>query len=163
MLKLSSKTKSVDVFQLYVNSLTELADPHTSYFSPRASADFNTQMSLSLEGIGATLQTENEYTKIREVVKGGPADKSKKIFAGDKIIGVAQGDSDLVNVVDWRLDDVVSLIRGKKGTTVRLEIIPASEPNKTKIIEIKRDKIVLEDQSAKSSIKEVTRNGKKYK
>ncbi len=163
LLKLSSKTKGEDVFQLYVNSLTELADPHTNYFSPRASADFNTQMSLSLEGIGATLQTENEYTKIREVVKGGPADKSKKIHAGDRIIGVAQGDSDIVNVVDWRLDDVVSLIRGKKGTIVRLEIIPASEPNKTRIIEIKRDKIVLEDQSAKSSIKEVTRNGKKYK
>jgi carboxyl-terminal processing protease len=163
LLKLSSKTKSEDVFQLYANSLTELADPHTNYYSPRASADFNTQMSLSLEGIGATLQTENEYTKIREVVKGGPADKSKKIHAGDKIIGVAQGDSDIVNVVDWRLDDVVSLIRGKKGTIVRLEIIPASEPNKTKIIEIKRDKIVLEDQSAKSSIKEITRDGKTYK
>lgn len=163
LLKLSSKTKSEDVFQLYANSLTELADPHTNYYSPRASADFNTQMSLSLEGIGATLQTENEYTKIREVVKGGPADKSKKIHAGDKIIGVAQGDSDIVNVVDWRLDDVVSLIRGKKGTIVRLEIIPASEPNKTKIIEIKRDKIVLEDQSAKSSVKEITRGGKTYK
>lgn len=163
LLKLSSKTKSEDVFQLYANSLTELADPHTNYYSPRASADFNTQMSLSLEGIGATLQTENEYTKIREVVKGGPADKSKKIHAGDRIIGVAQGDSDIVNVVDWRLDDVVSLIRGKKGTIVRLEIIPASEPNKTKIIEIKRDKIVLEDQSAKSSIKEITRDGKTYK
>ncbi len=163
LLKLSSKTKSEDVFQLYTNSLTELADPHTNYYSPRASADFNTQMSLSLEGIGATLQTENEYTKIREVVKGGPADKSKKIHAGDKIIGVAQGDSDIVNVVDWRLDDVVSLIRGKKGTIVRLEIIPASEPNKTKIIEIKRDKIVLEDQSAKSSVKEITRDSKTYK
>lgn len=163
LLKLSSKTKSEDVFQLYANSLTELADPHTNYYSPRASADFNTQMSLSLEGIGATLQTENEYTKIREVVKGGPADKSKKIHAGDRIIGVAQGDSDIVNVVDWRLDDVVSLIRGKKGTIVRLEIIPASEPNKTKIIEIKRDKIVLEDQSAKSSVKEITRDGKTYK
>ncbi len=163
LLKLSSKTKSEDVFQLYANSLTELADPHTNYYSPRASADFNTQMSLSLEGIGATLQTENEYTKIREVVKGGPADKSKKIHAGDRIIGVAQGDSDIVNVVDWRLDDVVSLIRGKKGTIVRLEIIPASEPNNTKIIEIKRDKIVLEDQSAKSSIKEITRDGKTYK
>ncbi len=163
LLKLSSKTKSEDVFQLYANSLTELADPHTNYYSPRASADFNTQMSLSLEGIGATLQTENEYTKIREVVKGGPADKSKKIHAGDRIIGVAQGDSDIVNVVDWRLDDVVSLIRGKKGTIVRLEIIPASEPNKTKIIEIKRDKIVLEDQSAKSSVKEITRYGKTYK
>nr|MBP9689345.1 PDZ domain-containing protein [Bacteroidia bacterium] len=164
LLKLASKTKSEDVFQVYVNAFTGLADPHTNYYSPRASADFNTQMSLSLEGIGATLQTESEYTKIREVVKGGPADKSKKIHAGDRIVGVAQGDSDIVNVVDWRLDDVVSLIRGKKGTIVRLEIIPASEPgNKTKIIEIKRDKIVLEDQSAKSSIKLVTRNGKKYK
>lgn len=161
--RLAAKTKSEDVFQLYLNALSELADPHTNYYSPRASQDFNTQMSLSLEGIGATLQTENEYTKVHEIVKGGPADKSKKIMAGDKIIGVAQGDSDIVSVVDWRLDDVVSLIRGKKGTTVRLEIIPASEPNKTRIISIKRDKIVLEDQSAKSSIKEVTRNGKKHK
>lgn len=163
LIKLASKTKSEDVFQLYMNSLAELADPHTNYYSPRASADFNTQMSLSLEGIGATLQTENEHTKIVQVVKGGPADKSKKIFAGDKIISVAQGDSELVNVIDWRLDDVVALIRGKKGTTVRLEIIPATDPKTTKIIAIKRDKIVLEDQSAKSSVKEVTRDGKKYK
>jgi carboxyl-terminal processing protease len=163
LMKLSQKTKSEDVFQLYLNSLTELADPHTNYFSPRASQDFNTQMSLSLEGIGATLQTENEYTKVREVVKGGPADKSKKLFAGDKIIGVAQGDSEIVSVIDWRIDDVVSLIRGKKGTKVRLQVIPATEPTKNIIIEITRDKIVLEDQSAKSSIKEVKRNGKKYK
>ncbi|TAE90149.1 MAG: tail-specific protease, partial [Bacteroidetes bacterium] len=163
LLKLASKTKSEDVFQLYMNSLAELADPHTNYSSPRATADFNTQMSLSLEGIGATLQTENEHTKIVQVVKGGPADKSKKLFAGDKIIAVAQGDSELVNVVDWRLDDVVALIRGKKGTTVRLEIIPVSDPKSTKVISIKRDKIVLEDQSAKSSVKEITRDGKKYK
>lgn len=163
LLKFASKTKSEDVFQLYVNALAELADPHTNYYSPRASADFNTQMSLSLEGIGATLQTESEYTKIREVVKGGPASKTKKLFAGDKIIGVAQGDSDMVSILDWRLDDVVSIIRGKKGTTVRLEIIPANEPTKTKVISIVRDKIMLEEQSAKSSIKEVTRNGKKLK
>lgn len=163
LLKFASKTKSEDVFQLYVNALAELADPHTNYYSPRASADFNTQMSLSLEGIGATLQTESEYTKIREVVKGGPASKTKKLFAGDKIIGVAQGDSDMVSILDWRLDDVVSIIRGKKGTTVRLEIIPANEPTKTKVISIVRDKIMLEEQSAKSSIKEVTRNGKKIK
>jgi carboxyl-terminal processing protease len=163
LLKFASKTKSEDVFQLYVNALAELADPHTNYYSPRASADFNTQMSLSLEGIGATLQTESEYTKIREVVKGGPASKTKKLFAGDKIIGVAQGDSDIVSILDWRLDDVVSIIRGKKGTTVRLEIIPANEPTKTKVISIVRDKIMLEEQSAKSSIKEVTRNGKKIK
>lgn len=163
LLNLSAKTKSEDVFQLYLNALTELADPHTNYFSPRTAADFNTQMSLSLEGIGATLQAENEHTKIVQVVRGGPADKSKKVFAGDKIIAVAQGDSELVNVVDWRLDDVVSLIRGKKGTMVRLEIIPASDPKISKVIEIKRDKIVLEDQSAKSSVKEITRNGKTYK
>jgi carboxyl-terminal processing protease len=162
--KFADKTKNEDVFGLYMNSLLELADPHTNYYSPRNAEDFQTSMSLSLEGIGATLQTENEYTKVREVVKGGPADRSKKIFAGDKIIAVGQGkDSDLVNVLDWRIDDVVSLIRGKKGTTVRLEIIPAKDPAKTKIIEIVRDKIVLEEQSAKSSIQTVTRNGKKVK
>lgn len=164
LLKFSGKTKSEDVFQLFANAVTELADPHTNYFSPRSSEDFNMSMSLSLEGIGATLQTENEYTKVREVIKGGPADKSKKIMAGDKIIGVGQGkDSDIVNVIDWRIDDVVALIRGKKGTLVRLEIMPVNEPNKTKIIELVRDKIVLEDQSAKSSVKEITRNGKTYK
>jgi carboxyl-terminal processing protease len=122
-------------------------------------------MSLSLEGIGATLQIENEYTKVREVVKGGPADKSKQIKANDKIVSVGQGkEGELVNVLDWRIDDVVSLIRGKKGTTVRLEILSVDAiGNKTKIIEIVRDKIVLEDQAAKGSIKEVTQNGKKLK
>lgn len=158
------KTKSEDVFQLFMNAILEVCDPHTNYFSPRTAEDFNQSMSLSLEGIGAQLQMENEYTKVREVIKGGPADRSRKIKAGDKIIGVGQGDKgEIVNVIDWRLDDVVSLIRGKKGTTVRLEIIPATEPNKTKIIELVRDKIVLEDQSAKSAVKEVTRNGKKIK
>ncbi len=164
LLKFSSKTKSEDVFQMFMNAILELADPHTNYFSPRTAEDFKQSMSLSLEGIGAQLRTENEYTKVNEIIKGGPADKSKKIHAGDKIIGVSQSkDSEIVNVVDWRIDDVVALIRGKKGTLVRLEIIPASEPNKTRIIELIRDKIVLEDQSAKSSVKEITRKGKKYK
>lgn len=162
--KFSSKTKSEDVFQLFMNSILELADPHTNYFSPRSAEDFKQAMSLSLEGIGATLRTENEYTKVHEIVKGGPADKSKKLHAGDRIIGVAQGkDSEMVNVIDWRIDDVVAIIRGKKGTLVRLEIIPANEPNKTIVIEIVRDIIVLEDQSAKSSIRTVTRKGRKYK
>ncbi|MFA6262016.1 MAG: carboxy terminal-processing peptidase [Bacteroidia bacterium] len=162
--KFSAKTKSEDVFQLFMNSILELADPHTNYFSPRSAEDFKQAMTLSLEGIGATLRTENEYTKVHEIVKGGPADKSKKIHAGDRIIGVAQGkDSEMVNVIDWRIDDVVAIIRGKKGTLVRLEIIPANEPNKTTVIEIVRDKIVLEDQSAKSSIRTITRKGKKYK
>ncbi|MFN5025033.1 MAG: carboxy terminal-processing peptidase [Bacteroidota bacterium] len=158
------KTKSEDVFQLIMNAILEVCDPHTNYFSPRTAEDFNQSMSLSLEGIGAQLQMEGEYTKIREVIKGGPADRSKKLKAGDKIIGVGQAEKgEIVNVIDWRLDDVVSLIRGKKGTTVRLEIIPANDPNKVKIIELVRDKIVLEDQSAKSSVKEVVRNGKKMK
>lgn len=164
LLKFANKTKGDDVFQIYMNAILETTDPHTNYFSPRTAEDFNQTMSLSLEGIGAQLQTEGENTKIREIIKGGPADKSKKLFAGDKIIGVAQGkDSPVVNVVDWRIDDVVSLIRGKKGTAVRLQIIPASEANTTKMIDLIRDKIVLEDQSAKSSVKEITRNGKKIK
>jgi carboxyl-terminal processing protease len=151
-------------FSCIMNSILETTDPHTDYFSPRTAEDFNQSMSLSLEGIGAQLQTEGENTKIREIIKGGPADKSKKLFAGDKIIGVAQGkDSPVVNVVDWRIDDVVSLIRGKKGTPVRLQVIPASEQNTTKFIDLVRDKIVLEDQSAKSSLKEITRNGRKIK
>ncbi len=165
LLKQLAKTKNEDVFSFFANALTEIADPHTNYFSPRAAEDFATTMSLSLEGIGATLTTENEYTKIREVVKGGPADKSKLLFANDKIAAVGQGkEGEMVNVLDWRLDDVVSLIRGKKGTTVRLEIISNDAiNNKTKIIEIVRDKIVLEDQGAKSSTKVVMHNGKRFK
>ncbi len=165
LLKQMSKSKSEDVFSYFTNTLAEIADPHTNYFSPRMAEDFNTSMSLSLEGIGATLQTENEYTKVRDVVKGGPADRSKLIHANDKIIAVGQGkDGEMVNILDWRIDDVVSLIRGKKGTIVKLEIIPAeSTNNKSKVIEITRDKIVLEDQSAKGSIKQITKNGKTVK
>lgn len=162
--KFANKTKNDDVFQLYMNALLETTDPHTNFYNPRTAEDFNQSMSLSLEGIGAQLQTENEYTKIREIIKGGPADKSKLLFAGDKIIGVAQGkDSDVVNVVDWRIDDVVGLIRGKKGTPVRLKIIPAAEPNTTKLVDLIRDKIILEEQSAKCTVKEITRGGKKLK
>lgn len=165
LLKQMAKTKNEDVFSYFVNSLTEIADPHTNYFSPRAAEDFTTSMSLSLEGIGATLQTDNEYTKVREVVKGGPADRSKLIKANDKIVAVGQGkDGEMVNVLDWRIDDVVSLIRGKKGTTVRLEILSVDAiANQTKIVEIVRDKIVLEDQAAKGSIKEFNFEGKKQK
>jgi carboxyl-terminal processing protease len=162
--KLTSKTKSEEVFAFFLNSITELADPHTNYFSPYIADAFNQSMSLSLEGIGAQLQTENEYTKIREIIKGGPADRSKLLFANDRIIGVSQGkDSEMVNVIDWRIDDVVSRIRGKKGTVVRLEIIPASDPNSTKVVELIRDKIVLEDQSAKCTIKNIDANGRKIK
>ncbi|MFN4082882.1 MAG: carboxy terminal-processing peptidase [Bacteroidia bacterium] len=165
LLKQLSKTKNEDVFSFYTNALTEIADPHTNYFSPRMAEDFNTSMSLSLEGIGATLQTDNEYTKIVSLVKGGPAERSKQINVNDRIVAVAQGKTgEMVSILDWRVDDVVGLIRGKKGTIVRLEILPFDATNsKTKIVEIVRDKIVLEDQSAKSSIKITERNGKKIK
>ncbi|MBC7384210.1 MAG: carboxy terminal-processing peptidase [Bacteroidia bacterium] len=165
LLKQLSKTKNEDVFSYFANSLTEIADPHSNYLSPRAAEDFNQSMSLSLEGIGATLQTDNEFTKIRETIKGGPAEKSKQLFANDKIIAVGQGkEGEMVNILDWRIDDVVALIRGKKGTLVRLEVISHDAINKkSKIVEIIRDKIVLEDQSAKSNIKSIERNGKKEK
>jgi len=160
-----SKTKTVDVFSFYANALTEITDPHTNYMAPRQADDFNTTMSLSLEGIGATLQTDNEYTKITSLVKGGPAEKSKLVSVNDKIVAVGQGtDGEMVSVLDWRIDDVVGLIRGKKGTIVRLEILPGDVTiKKNKIIEITRDKIVLEDQASKSSIKTIKRKGKNFK
>ncbi|MBJ7427770.1 MAG: carboxy terminal-processing peptidase, partial [Bacteroidia bacterium] len=160
-----SKTKTVDVFSFYANALTEITDPHTNYMAPRQADDFNTTMSLSLEGIGATLQTDNEYTKITSLVKGGPAEKSKLVSVNDKIVAVGQGtDGEMVSVLDWRIDDVVGLIRGKKGTIVKLEILPGDVTiKKNKIIEITRDKIVLEDQASKSSIKTIKRKGKNFK
>jgi len=160
------KTKNEDVFGLFMNSFTTIIDPHTNYFSPRVAEDFNINSSLSLEGIGATLQTEGEYTKVREVVKGGPADQSGEVFANDRIVAVAQGDTgEFEDMIGWRIDDVVSRIRGKKGTVVRLKMIDAkasaTDPNK--IVRIVRDKIKLEAQAAKGSIKELKRGKKTYK
>ncbi len=153
---------SEDVFSMYMNSITEAYDPHTNYFSPRAADLFKQQMSLSLEGIGAKLQTENDYTKIAEVIPGGPADKSKLVHNNDRIIGVAQGDGEMVDVIGWRIDDVVKLIKGPKGTTVRLQILPAETGlnGAPKIIQIVRDKIKLEDQQAKKSIIRYQKDGK---
>ncbi|MBT1708508.1 carboxy terminal-processing peptidase [Fulvivirgaceae bacterium PWU5] len=153
---------SEDVFSMYMNSITESYDPHTNYFSPRAADLFKQQMSLSLEGIGAKLQTENDYTKIAEVIPGGPADKSKLVHNNDRIIGVAQGDGEMVDVIGWRIDDVVKLIKGPKGTTVRLQILPAATGlnGAPKIIQIVRDKIKLEDQQAKKSIIHYQKDGK---
>lgn len=153
---------SEDVFSMYMNSITESYDPHTNYFSPRAADLFKQQMSLSLEGIGAKLQTENDYTKIAEVIPGGPADKSKLVHNNDRIIGVAQGDGDMVDVIGWRIDDVVKLIKGPKGTTVRLQILPAETGlnGPPRIIQIVRDKIKLEDQQAKKSVIHYQKDGK---
>jgi len=157
---------SEDVFSMYMNTITEAYDPHTNYFSPKAADLFKQQMSLSLEGIGAKLQTENDYTKVAEVITGGPADKSKAINVNDRIIGVAQGtEGEIVDVIGWRIDEVVKLIKGPKGTTVRLQILPAETgvTGPSKMITLVRDKIKLEDQQAKKSTINYQKNGKNLK
>jgi len=153
-----------DGFQVYMNAVTHAFDPHTAYFSPRNTENFNINMSLSLQGIGAVLQTEDEHTKVVRLVPAGPADKAGQLQTADKITGVGQGEEEIVDVIGWRLDEVVDLIRGAKGTTVRLEIIP-SEANdlKTKIINIVRDEVKLEEQSAQKEIIEIPQGDKTLK
>ena len=160
------QTNSNDAFQAYVNALTKTYDPHTQYFSPRSSEDFNIHMSLSLEGIGAVLQREDEFTKVVRLVPAGPADKSKQIFPADKIIGVGQGaNGELIDVVGWRLDDVVQLIRGPKESTVRLEVISGKTEggSERKLIDITRNTVKLEEQAAQKDIITIKRNGKERK
>ncbi len=158
--------KSEDVFQLFMNAVTESYDPHTNYFSPITSDNFRIQMSLSYEGIGARLVSEDDYTKIVEIIPGGPAYFSGELHANDRIVGVAQGeDGEFVDVIGWRLDDVVQLIRGKRGTIVRLQVLPAgADPgDPLKVVVLKRDKIKLEEQAAKKDILEIDHEGKHYK
>lgn len=158
------QTNSEDVYQLYMNSFTKTYDPHTQYFSPRTAENFNINMSLSLEGIGAVLQREDEYTKVVSLVPAGPADKSDSIFPNDKIVRVGQGaEGEMVDVVGWRLDEVVQLIRGKKDTVVRLDVIPAKNESDQKVISITRNTVKLEEQSAKAEVIEVEQFGHSYK
>ena len=153
-----SQYNAQDAFQVYANALTELYDPHTNYLSPRSSENFNINMSLSLEGIGAVLQLQDEYTRVARIVPAGPADKQGELKPSDRIVAVAQGDEgSFEDVIGWRLDEVVQLIRGPKGTTVRLEIMPASDKagEVRNIITIVRNKVKLEEQSAQKEIIEV--------
>jgi len=155
-----SQYNAQDVFQVYANALTELYDPHTNYLSPRTSENFNINMSLSLEGIGAVLQLQDEYTRVSRIVPAGPADKQGQLKPSDRIVAVAQGeDGEFEDVVGWRLDEVVQLIRGPKGTTVRLEILPASSKSadEHRIITIVRNKVKLEEQSAQKEVLEFPR------
>lgn len=157
---------SEDVFGIFMNAITESYDPHTNYLSPKASDLFKQSMSLSLEGIGARLQSDNEYTKVFEIIAGGPAEKSNKIHVNDMITAVAQGDDGaMVDVIGWRLDDVVKLIKGPKGTVVRIQILPAATGlnGAPEIIRLVRDKIKLEDQAAKKSTMHYSQNGKDTK
>lgn len=147
-----------DAFQIYANALTELYDPHTNYFSPRRSENFNINMRLSLEGIGAVLSLEDEYTKVARVVPAGPAAKQGQLQPSDRIVAVGQDeDGPFEDVIGWRLDEVVELIRGPKGSTVRLQVLPAkagTDAQRT-TIKIVRNKVKLEEQSAQKRILEL--------
>lgn len=165
-LKRVRQYNSQDVFQIYANALTELYDPHTNYFSPRRSENFNINMSLSLEGIGAVLQLEDENTRVSRLVAKGPADKQGELQPSDKIIGVGQGKEGAIeDVVGWRLDEVVELIRGPKDSIVRLEVIPAKSKSADarKIITIVRNKVKLEEQSAQKKILDIPADGETMK
>ncbi|NPU94156.1 MAG: carboxy terminal-processing peptidase [Gammaproteobacteria bacterium] len=157
------QTNSEDAFQIYMNALTQTFDPHTQYFSPKVSENFNINMSLQLEGIGAVLQSEDEYTKVVSLVPGGPADLGKTLKAADRIVGVGQDKDEIQDVVGWRLDEVVDRIRGKKGTMVRLEVIPADakSDHETRIVPITRDTVRLEDRAAQSEVMDIDVNGHK--
>jgi len=161
----SSKLNNQDVFQVIMDAFTGTIDPHTNYFNPANASEFNEQMSRSIEGIGAYLQSVNDVLKIAEVTPGGPAFKSKLLHAGDRIIGVAQETGDFEDIIGWRLDNAVAKIKGPKGTKVRLKIIPAGHDMSSKpvIVEITREKIIMADQSAKKEVKTIKSNGKPYR
>ncbi|WP_426153879.1 carboxy terminal-processing peptidase [Pseudomonas sp. DC3000-4b1] len=160
------QTRAEDIFQAYINTFAQSYDPHTNYLSPDNAENFDINMSLSLEGIGAVLQSDNDQVKIVRLVPAGPADKTKQVAPSDKIIGVAQGDKEMVDVVGWRLDEVVKLIRGPKGSVVRLEVIPhTNAPNDqtSKIVSITREAVKLEEQAAKKSVLHLNQDGRDYK
>ncbi|MFC5460603.1 carboxy terminal-processing peptidase [Massilia niabensis] len=155
------KLNNEDVFQMFMNAYATAIEPHTNYLGPRSADNFDIAMRLSLEGIGAVLQSRDEYTVIREIVPGSPADKSGKLKVGDRIVGVAQGNAPFTDVLGWRIDDVVQLVRGEKGTTVRLDVIPgdAGVDAKHVAVSMVRKKISMEEQAAKKSIIQVKDGG----
>lgn len=153
-MKRLTQSESEDVFQTAMNAFSRSIDPHTSYLSPRSSDRFNTEMSLSLQGIGAVLESKDEYTTIRSLIPGGPAAKSGKLKPGDRIVGVGQEGKPVVDVIGWRIDDVVDLIKGPKGTTVYLQILPANSKidGKTHRINLSRDTVHLKDRAANGKV-----------
>ncbi len=166
LLKSFDQLNNEDIFSIYMNCITEAYDPHTNYLSPKATDLFKQSMTLSLEGIGAKLQTDNDYTKVVEILPGGPAEKSNLLHPNDLITGVAQGkDGEIVDVIGWRIDDVVKLIKGPKGTQVRIQILPfATGVNgPSTVLTFTRDKVKLEDQAAKKKTITYSANGKNLK
>ena len=164
-LKQALQTTSEDAFGLYANAFTSVYDPHTRYFSPRTSQNFNINMSLSLQGIGAVLRSEDDYTSVVRLVPAGPAAKSGRIKPSDRIISVGQGRrGPLIDVVGWRLDDVVELIRGPKGSTVRLEVVPdESKEQVAKVVQLMRNTVKLEEQAAQKKLLTLDRDGRSYR
>ncbi len=164
--KIILQYKEEDVFQLFMNAFANAIDPHTSYFSPITSENFNISMSLTFEGIGASLMAKDDYTTIARIIPGGPAAKSENLFENDRIVGVAQGeDGEVVDIVGWRLDHVIQLIRGKKGTLVRLSILRADATldMATEEVRLVRDKIKLEEQAASSKVIKIEESEKVFK
>ncbi|MGL4474936.1 MAG: carboxy terminal-processing peptidase [Shewanella sp.] len=153
-IKRLSQTQSEDVFQGLMNAFSRAVEPHTSYLSPRNAERFQMEMNLSLEGIGAVLQMTDDYTVIKSLVAGGPAASSAKLAPEDKIVGVGQEGEEIVDVIGWRLDDVVELIKGPKGSKVKLQILPQKGGSNAKTYEITlvRDKVRLEDRAASSEV-----------
>ena len=164
-LKRINQNTPEDVFQVYINALTQTFDPHTNYFTPHNSENFDISMSRSLEGIGAVLQYEDGYTKVVRLVPGGPAAKSGQLKPADRIVGVSQDGEAPEPVIGLRLDEVVDQIRGPKGTKVNLEIIPAGSASEhdTRTITIERNKVVLEEQAAKKDVITIERDGETMK
>ncbi len=164
-LKRMDQVNNDDVFETFMNAFAHTLDPHSSYLSPRNSEEYRIQMSLSYFGIGASLQTEDDYVHIVNIIPGGPASTDGSLKPEDKIIGVGQGaDGSMVDVIGWRLDDVVDLIRGPADTVVRLQIIPAGAlaGDGNKELSLTRGKVKLEEQAAKSEIVKVPRDGREW-
>ncbi|MBB3231489.1 carboxy terminal-processing peptidase [Halomonas stenophila] len=159
------QTNEEDVFGLFMAAVTGSIDPHSEYLSPRQSESFDIQMRLSLEGIGALLQADGEYVKVASLVPGGPAERAGVLQPADRIVGVGQEGEEIVNVVGMRLDDVVDMIRGPKGSVVRLDVVPAQavDMTRSKVVEITRDTVNLEDQAAKGEVIEVERDGEMHR
>ncbi len=165
LLKRTDQVTADDVFENFMNAYLHVYDPHSNYFSPHSSEEYNIAMKLSYVGIGASLQLIDDYVTIMNVIPGGPAAISGLIKANDRITGVAQGKAEFADVVGWRLDDVVQLIRGPAGTVVRLQILPAgaSPGSKEQVYEFTRNKVTLESQASKKKIETVTIDDKPYK
>ncbi|PPL00510.1 carboxyl-terminal processing protease [Parapedobacter indicus] len=167
LISMAKKTDNNEAFQVIMTALTDAIDPHTSYFNPYFAQRFNEDMANTFEGIGARLSMENEMVKVADIIVGGPVYKAKALQIDDRIIGVAQGkDGEFEDIIGWKLDHAVSKIKGPKGTVVRLKIIPAGEEPtaEPKIVSLTRDRVVIEDESAKREIKEVIGDdGKTYR